>query len=557
MTSQTLTSATHLWSSAYNRSLSTHTMLDDHRRHQQRFSLAFSTINRLRPIPRLFSPNLPSNLIYIFDVLPAIKPFCHTNTISRLQFQEDLISLDTAATALLGDVHDPTAMRTKVRRLYDIANVFSSMNLLEKMRHPESGKPSFRWLGLKGHPNSECITLDTNSSKRRAFGTHITNNDNNEESKRYRMSEWSSKEVIVAIHGNVDIVKVECDENLPPPPPPQRNSKEFVFGPFRPVGASGSKKLKPGEDWENLTDTYRPQHDNKDVWGWQQATGQLCEQQKVKQKGLFCKQFKAICGGLGMNMGTKLNRFWNQIQKLSRTENWIDGFNQENRNLTDWYQYCIYKFENGAIFKFPSPYLPSRKLKDDLIDAIFPSLHINGGSSDYIISRAILSTKNENIDEINDQMINSGLPPHYLRLKIGCPIILLRNIDPSNGLCNGTRLICKGFQMNVIDTEIVVRHHAGKIVFLPRIPLCPSANDMFSLKLKRKQFLIRLSFAMTINKVQGQSLSKAGLFFIEPVFTHDQLYVLLSRVKSRDGLKILIFDKDNKITNKTSNVVSA
>ncbi|KAL4561663.1 hypothetical protein LXL04_033834 [Taraxacum kok-saghyz] len=58
MTSQTLTSATHLWSSAYNRSLSTHTMLDDHRRHQQRFSLAFFTINRLRPMPRLFSPNL-------------------------------------------------------------------------------------------------------------------------------------------------------------------------------------------------------------------------------------------------------------------------------------------------------------------------------------------------------------------------------------------------------------------------------------------------------------------------------------------------------------------
>ncbi|KAL4583450.1 hypothetical protein LXL04_008023 [Taraxacum kok-saghyz] len=78
------------------------------------------------------------------------------------------------------------------------------------------------------------------------------------ESKRYRMSEWSSKEVIVAIHGNVDIVKVECDENLPPPPPPQRNSKEFVFGPFRPVGASGCKKLKPGEDWDNLTDTHRP-----------------------------------------------------------------------------------------------------------------------------------------------------------------------------------------------------------------------------------------------------------------------------------------------------------
>ena len=165
------------------------------------------------------------------------------------------------------------------------------------------------------------------------------------------------------------------------------------------------------------------------------------------------------------------------------------------------------------------PYTDETKSKDALIDAIFPSLQINGADSDYIISRAILSTKNQNVDEINDQLIGkfcgdekayysfdeaeddknniypmeflnsltvSGLPPHYLRLKIGCPVILLRNIDPSNGLCNGSRLICRGFQQNVIDAEIVVGQHAGKRVFLPRIPLCPSEDNMFPFKLKRK-----------------------------------------------------------------------
>ena len=40
----------------------------------------------------------------------------------------------------------------------------------------------------------------------------------------------------------------------------------------------------------------------------------------------------------------------------------------------------------------------------------------------------------------------NGLPPHMLKLKINCPIILLRNIDPTNGLCNGTRLVVRGFQ---------------------------------------------------------------------------------------------------------------
>jgi ATP-dependent DNA helicase PIF1 len=136
-----------------------------------------------------------------------------------------------------------------------------------------------------------------------------------------------------------------------------------------------------------------------------------------------------------------------------------------------------------------------------------------------MIIRAILSTKNEHVDEQNNMMIDrflgeekiyhsfdmaeddtsnnypveflnsltpGELPPHLLRLKIGCPIILLRNIDPPNSLCNGTRLICRVFQPNVIDVEIAISEHARKRVFLPRIPLCPSDNDMFSFRLKRK-----------------------------------------------------------------------
>ncbi|KAL4581000.1 hypothetical protein LXL04_017206 [Taraxacum kok-saghyz] len=101
------------------------------------------------------------------------------------------------------------------------------------------------------------------------------------------------------------------------------------------------------------------------------------------------------------------------------------------------------------------------------------------------------------------KLIIWGLPPHYLRLKVGCPVILLRNIDPGNGLCNGTRLICRSFQPHVIDAEIAVGQHAGKMMFLPRIPLSPSDDDMFPFKLRRKQFPVRLCFAMTINKAQG------------------------------------------------------
>ncbi|XP_076959286.1 replication protein A 70 kDa DNA-binding subunit B-like [Bidens hawaiensis] len=74
-------------------------------------------------------------------------------------------------------------------------------------------------------------------------------------------------------------------------------------------------------------------------------------------------------------------------------------------------------------------------------------------------------------------------------------------------------------------------------------------------ELNRRQFPIAVCFAMTINKSQGQSLARVGIYLRHPVFTHGQLYVALSRVKSRAGVKMLILDKEGKVTNQTTNVV--
>jgi ATP-dependent DNA helicase PIF1 len=64
-----------------------------------------------------------------------------------------------------------------------------------------------------------------------------------------------------------------------------------------------------------------------------------------------------------------------------------------------------------------------------------------------------------------------------------------------------------------------------------------------------------VSFVMTINKIQGQSLKHVGIYLLSPVFLHGQLYVAISRVTSREWLKILITDEDNEDTNKTSNIL--
>uniref|UniRef100_A0A453Q8B8 DNA helicase Pif1-like 2B domain-containing protein n=1 Tax=Aegilops tauschii subsp. strangulata TaxID=200361 RepID=A0A453Q8B8_AEGTS len=108
---------------------------------------------------------------------------------------------------------------------------------------------------------------------------------------------------------------------------------------------------------------------------------------------------------------------------------------------------------------------------------------------------------NYTIDLLNSITPN-GLPPRVLRLKANCPVILLRNLDLHNGLYNGTRLMIRAFQDNAIDAEIVGGQHPGKRVFIPRVPMSPSEDISLPLKLKRKQFPIRLSFAMTINKAQ-------------------------------------------------------
>ncbi|KAL3071933.1 hypothetical protein niasHS_017226 [Heterodera schachtii] len=146
-----------------------------------------------------------------------------------------------------------------------------------------------------------------------------------------------------------------------------------------------------------------------------------------------------------------------------------------------------------------------------------------------------------NIEAVHNEM-PSGMPPHKLFLKVGTPIMLIRNLDVTQGLCNGTRLQVMRMAEDSLFCRILTgpRADAGHVVVLPRIQFeYGRGRHHRGLRFRRLQFPIRPCFAMTINKAQGQTLQRMALVLNgKQCFSHGQVYVAMSRVTQMDGIRV-------------------
>ncbi|PIA29552.1 hypothetical protein AQUCO_05900055v1 [Aquilegia coerulea] len=163
-----------------------------------------------------------------------------------------------------------------------------------------------------------------------------------------------------------------------------------------------------------------------------------------------------------------------------------------------------------------------------IVETIYPDVSTRFAEPNYLKDRCILTPTNDCVDSVNQAVLSRipmasriyaslWCPQSFVGIKVGIPVMLIRNINPSKGLCNGTRLVVTGLEPMLIWATIITDSKIGSKVTIHRV-VASSAPTKWEFILQRRQFPLKVCFAMTINKSQGQTLQHVGIYLPQPRF---------------------------------------
>lgn len=299
---------------------------------------------------------------------------------------------------------------------------------------------------------------------------------------------------------------------------------------------------------------------------------------------LFCGDFRQILPVVKngtraniVNASLKQSYLWRHVIVKRLTTN-MRAYISDNTAAADFSKLLL-QIGNGQFpitsspdtIKIPTALGKCVGNQKQLKDKVYPDLQNNGKSPDWLAERAIISPLNSNVNHLNNSIMDefpgdtkqyksvdsatneyeavhypveflnsleiSGMPPHILNLKIGSPIMILRSLEPPK-TTNGTRCVITRLHTNVLEATISCGPYKGETVLLPRIPLVPSDSEL-PFKFRRLQFPVKVCFAMSINKSQGQTFNTIGVDLTSDCFSHGMFYVSISRTGSSEKLYIL------------------
>ena len=218
------------------------------------------------------------------------------------------------------------------------------------------------------------------------------------------------------------------------------------------------------------------------------------------------------------------SHIWDAVHILHLRQNMRVFTNDHDSSFAEWLLHLGHDRQELSPGSIDLPLFICCKTEDDLIKSVYGSFSHQSTvpPPDFFTKHTILAARNADVHNLNSTILDSipgdvqtftsadsysidsptphennnipleflhtlnasGLPVTHLSLKLGCPIILLRNINTNRGLCNGTRATVVNMSNRLLEVRLLTRDHAGENALIPRITLSPSPTNMdFAIKL--------------------------------------------------------------------------